>query len=124
MVFSVGGYFLNQQANKRAERKQEAQEKRAREERQEQREKEDLKYYLNRMSELVTDKELNKTSAEIIVEIGTLQIARILTANILRELSNERRNQVMFFLNTLYLTKNYANKSRFSILEGIQLNKI
>ncbi|WP_051188718.1 pentapeptide repeat-containing protein [[Leptolyngbya] sp. PCC 7376] len=139
IVVGVGGYWLNQQSEERANAEQEqaqreakkereSREKLAKQEREEQREQADLKYYFDRISTLVVENKLAQTEQES----ETYHIARALTANILRELSTERMNQVMFFLRSLKLTGYVEHTdseediqleaTTLSVLKGIELN--
>lgn len=119
-IVGGGGYWLNQQAERRSGK-----------EKNEEREQSELKNYFDRISTLVVENGLTKCDEES----EQYQIARALTANIFRQLTGERMNQVMFFLGSLSLLgrpidakeespegKNEQTKRSLSLLRGIDLS--
>jgi uncharacterized protein YjbI with pentapeptide repeats len=115
-----------------AQQERELREALAKKDRQEQQEQSDLDYYFDRLAMLITQGQLSKNQANY-------QIARALTANILRKLSHDRMNQVIFFLSSLDIlgekdstiqqnlepqdqSQNQVNSTSISIVEGIKLN--
>jgi len=119
-VVGGGGLWLNNQAERRSEKVK-----------NEEREQSELKDYFDRISTLVVESGLTKSDEES----DQYQIARALTANILRELTEKRMNQVMFFLGSLGLlgrpietkeespeSENEQLKRSLSLLRGIDLN--
>ncbi|MEM8641088.1 MAG: pentapeptide repeat-containing protein [Cyanobacteria bacterium P01_G01_bin.54] len=98
ILLGVGGVWLNREFQK-------AQDRRAELDRKEQREQEEFKTYLEKMEQLIKD----GIESE---EDDTFKIAQALTANVLRELTEERQNQVMFFLDSLKLVKKNEQKSQ------------
>lgn len=128
IVIGGGGYLLNQQfqqaQDRRAEQERQEKERLSKAERQEQREQEEFKTYLDKMERLV--KEGINSEAD-----DTFKMAQALTANVLRELTEERQNQVMFFLESLNLvgkpatqpTEDGFSSASLSLFRGIRLVK-
>jgi uncharacterized protein YjbI with pentapeptide repeats len=119
-----------------AQQERELREVLAKKDRQEQQEQSDLDYYFDRLAMLITQSQLSKNQPNY-------QIARALTANILRKLSHDRMNQVIFFLSSLDILgekdsttqqnlelrdqlqdqlQDRLHSTAISIVEGIKLN--
>lgn len=128
-----GGYWLNQQAEKRTEQEQKKAKEEANLERQEQREQSELKDYFDRMSTLVVERDLgSRALSKSESPKQVLIIAKALTVNILREVSEERMEQIVWFLKSLGLvgmiyqgqneSGEFVEDQDQSIFEGVDLN--
>ncbi|NEO85896.1 MAG: pentapeptide repeat-containing protein [Spirulina sp. SIO3F2] len=119
LLLGVGGVWLNREFQK-------GQDRRAELDRREQREQDEFKTYLDKMERIIKEGIESEND-------DNFKIAQALTANVLRELTEERQNQVMFFLDSLNLvgkqdkesqTANselQSNNQCISLLRGMKL---